>query len=160
MENSQTQSEQSSQTSVNNITVQQVEKIVPKARFIGNDTGCEILIISDLKNEVDEYGLTLQPGEKIDLINYYEPKQINRSRGLDNFLSQGKVKKLNSLDDMVKPKEKSFSEQSAKGSTFEAKANFADDNLYIIEEKDRRIEEKQKNSILSRKTTVPKEKLL
>ena len=50
-------------------------------KTIKNITGT-ILIISDLRTEVDPDGLALQPNEEIDISIHYEPKEINRSRRL------------------------------------------------------------------------------
>lgn len=113
----------------------------PKARFVLNATGNRY-VIPDLKNSVDENGLTLNPGERIDLLQFYTPQEINRSRGLDNGIKGVKNPDndawavtpgliiLESMDQVVNyTPEKPFAQGKSAGSSFEAARNFADDNL-------------------------------
>ena len=58
-----------------------VEKNKLDIKTIKNITGT-ILIISDLRTEIDPDGLALQPNEEMDITIHFEPKEINRSRRL------------------------------------------------------------------------------
>lgn len=114
--------------------------ITPKVRFIGNPTN-QLIIIPDLRNAVDENGLSLNPGEKIDLTQYYTPQEINRSRGLDRLLKGSKnpvtgeeiipvsLLELKSLDDELPDPPKPFAYGKEPGSVFHADRNYADQNL-------------------------------
>ena len=121
---------------------QTVVQVQPKVRFIGNHSNT-LVIIPDLKNEVDDSGLSLQPGTKYDLLLYYTPQEINRSRGLDNALNGIKDPKtgeytmlpvlsvLGSMDEKLPELPLSFIEQKKTGS-YEAAPNYADENLARI----------------------------
>lgn len=130
-----------------------VIRVQPKVRFVGNISN-DTIVIPDLKNAVDESGLVLQPSQKIDLLLYYTPQEINRSRGLDNCINGIKdlktekeiqppiLKVLQSLEESIPPPAKSFVESHEKGSQFEAEPNYADDNLKRLDEEERKEEER------------------
>jgi len=138
------------------------EKVTPKARFVGNISG-KMVIIPDLRNEVDEEGLTLKPSEKIDLTLYYSAREINRSRGLDrliqgetdlesgNVVCEPALKVLNSLDETMPPVPTSFVKEKGSGS-FEAAPNFADKNLEDLDLQEEK--EFDRIRVKKRKTTV------
>lgn len=126
--------------------------VEPKVRFVGNISN-EMLIIPDLRNDVDEEGLTILPGQKIDLLLYYSPREINRSRGLDNFLHglknpatgekiyDPKLKVLSSMDEELPPVPLTI-EQQYKGKEnrtfYDETFNYADRNLADIEARDQK----------------------
>ena len=115
-------------------------KINAKARYIGNISGGTV-IIPDLKNSIDEHGLSLNAGESRDLALYYTPQEINRSRGLDKAISGSKdpitgkvvlkpsIRLLDDLNEELPAIPKPPSQKHAPGTQLEAGRNFADDNL-------------------------------
>lgn len=127
---------------VNKLTVEEEENtaVKPKVRFIGNISANRV-VIPDLKNSIDESGLTLNPGDKFDLLQYYSAAEINRSRGLDNAIKgitgpDNKevqpilIKVLESMDEKLPDVPIPIAtDPKLKGSSFEAPRNFADDNL-------------------------------
>jgi len=131
------------------ITTESVVKVTPKCRFVAN-VGNTLVIIPDLRNPVDEEGFKLNPGEKVDLLLYFTPQEINRSRGLDNLIQgvtnpqTGEVvtppvlKVLKSLDEEIPEIPPPFIKTQRPGAQLEAEPNYADENLQRLEEQEQK----------------------
>lgn len=56
-------------------------KVVPRYDLVQNQSD-KMVIIPDLKTNVEDMGLVLEPGQFVKLTDFYSPQEINRSKGL------------------------------------------------------------------------------
>ena len=134
----------------------------PRCRYVANTSG-GILIIPDLVSAAEEGGIALDPGEKLDLLQYFTPEQINRSRGLVRALKEisettklAQLTVIGSVDDplpdgaIVKP----LVERVSPGTTVEADANVYDRRIDEEYEKENIRNEKLKQGAQRRRHTT------
>ena len=131
------------------------KEVKPKATLVGNISP-NVVVLPDLKNDIDESGFSINPGDKVDLTLYYSAREINRSRSLDNALNgvidskTGKEIKpaelihLQSLDDIIPEIPKHLTETATPGASFEAAPNYADENLEALDRQEQKELEKMK----------------
>lgn len=124
----------------------------PKARFVANTSG-GLLVIPDLGD-----GFWMEAGEKADLLQYFTPQEINKSRGVDNAFNTTsdttglpQLVRLTSMNDqlpegaIVIPE----GEREDHRSTYEASRNEFDDKL----EEDLAKEEERNEKLKGRRAT-------
>jgi len=119
----------------------------PRFRFIANTSG-GILHLNDLRNETEDEGIALDPGEVIDLLQSFTVEQINRAQSLPKLaqrLSENNglsyITVLSSMEDelpegtIVIP----LGMQHKAGTMVEAKSNLFDDKLdeHLAKEEER-----------------------
>lgn len=135
----------------------------PRVRFVANTSG-GLLIIPDLRSAgQDGEGLALQPGEKIDLLQLFEAREINKSVGLVRAMKKTSTNnnlsllvEIESLDDplpegaIVKP----LVEKHKPGDRFEDEPNEYDDKLAEdLRKEEERNDKLKKNKLAQRRTT-------
>lgn len=131
----------------------------PRFRYIVNTSG-GLLVIGDLKNATNEEGIALQPGEKIDLLSFFDVKEINRAQSLvratikiSEATKLPMVTVLSSLDDpiptgsIIEP----MGTKLAPGTQVEAARNEYDDKLDADIQKE--IDRNLKLAAMSRRRT-------
>lgn len=133
----------------------------PRFRYIANTSG-GLYVIPDLRSETEPEGISLQAGEKLDLLQFFTVQQINRCSSMimaTQRLSESNnlpfITVLNSLEDplpegaIVVP----MGLRVAAGTVIEAEPNVFDDKYAAdLEKEDKRNEQLKAKSIAERRT--------
>lgn len=134
----------------------------PRFRFIANTSGGEFGI-PDLRSEVEEEGISLRAGEKIDLLKFFTVQQINRCQSLLAAVKTTSeqsglpyITVLNSLDDplpagsIVIP----LAQRTEPGTSLEAEANIYDEKIAEdVRKEEERNEKLMAKNVAARRTT-------